>query len=73
MPHIVRPFLRYKKDLREALQSDKPLIFADPSLFNPQSYTTKSMPIGTSIIVTNHPKRSWFARVERTEKGWKVD
>jgi len=30
------------------------------------------MKVGQSEVVTNHPKRSWFAKIERTATGWRV-
>lgn len=28
--------------------------------------------VGHTIYCTNHPKRSWFAQLKLTEKGWRV-
>lgn len=30
------------------------------------------LPCDYKIYCTNHPKRSWFAQLTLTEKGWKV-
>ena len=30
-------------------------------------------PVGFSAVVTNHPKRTKFAKITRTAAGWKVE
>lgn len=30
------------------------------------------LPVGKKVIVTNHPKRSWFATIERKPDGFRV-
>ena len=30
------------------------------------------MPIGTTVTVTNHPKRSFFAKLTRTSTKWEI-
>lgn len=41
----------------------------NPSIFpaGPHEYSgmVSSMPVGKKVTVTNHPKRSWFATIER--------
>jgi hypothetical protein len=64
--------IKYKKNLLPDLQSGEKLFFADPSIINPKSFYSQTMRPGESFICTNHPKKSWFAKVERTEDGWKV-
>jgi hypothetical protein len=44
----------------------------DPSIFNPRWFTMGEMTVGQRVVVTNHPKRSWFAQIERTATGWKI-
>ena len=44
----------------------------DPSIFNPRSFGATEMAVGQREVVTNHPKRSWFAQIERTATGFKV-
>ena len=62
-----------KKELKEKLASGgKGVSFEDPSIFKPLFYTAEEVPKGFSLVCTNHPKRSWFAKVERTEKGFRV-
>ncbi len=43
--------------------------FSDPSVFDPQSYTFHTLPVGKSITVTNHPKRTWFASISKLPSG----
>jgi hypothetical protein len=71
MTHIVHG-AKTKKALRATLEGGGEVFFEDPSIFNPRSVFSKSMKLGEKLVCTNHPKRSWFAQVERTEKGWKV-
>lgn len=81
MTHIVQGF-KTKKALKERLMSREPgvVLFNDPSIFDPKPrhvrYTEATMEtsfaVGESLVCTNHPKRSWFAKVERTAAGFKV-
>ena len=59
-----------KKDLKEAVAILKDVVITDPSIFNPYTGSAKAR-INTkgSIVVTNHPKRSWFAKIELNNKG----
>ncbi len=62
-----------KKALREALErGEDNFRIDDPSIFNPRSFRPMEIPVGQKVVVTNHPKRSWFAEIQRTEKGYKV-
>lgn len=77
MTHIVSPN-RYltKKAFKEAVLNDPSRVYVDdPSVFDPVSGTvleviTRLAERGKRFFtVTNHPKRSWFAQVERTAHG----
>ena len=70
MTHIVDP-KRFpsKKSLRTAMEAGEGVLFSDPSIFEPRSYYSLEMPVGTTITCTNHPKRSWFASVTRKDDG----
>jgi len=63
MPKIVS--YKTKKAFKEACKdSPKEVYITDPSWFSPESgilTNLKNFP----ITVTNHPKRSWFASVEK--------
>lgn len=72
MLHIVHPSYKHKKLLKEALAKGDRVSFEDPSVFSPRSYDSITMPVGTTITCTNHPKRSWFASVKRKAGGWEV-
>lgn len=77
MTHIVKGTKKaLKLHLRCPDQKDCPQVdvyFEDPSMFEGAwSGWASEMDIGHKINCTNHPKRSWFATVERMEKGFKV-
>ena len=83
MTHIVSLGLVHKKDLVDMAKAwnaakdkhaemGKPfeqrgVYFNDPSIFDPRDYTFASLPESTTITCTNHPKRSWFATVEKRD------
>ena len=74
MTHIVPPTIKTKKELKEEIKAGRRLYFQDPSLFNPQSWEVNStsnlsLPKGSTIYCTNHPKRSWFAQITRKQDG----
>ena len=66
--HIV-PFIKTKAEFKRRLQHGESLFLRDPSLFAVASVTTHQLDPGRSVLVTNHPKRSWFAKVKRTHNG----
>jgi len=62
---------RTKGDLKKAADDVNKgkgtrVYFEDPSIFNPrQDGTLASVKEGEHIVVTNHPRRSWFAEITR--------
>lgn len=68
MPHIVSPS-RYpsKKAFKEAVAADPSKVYVeDPSFFSPVSGTVvEVLEKAGGFTVTNHPKRSWFAAVNK--------
>lgn len=58
-----------KKSLRQAILAREVITITDPSLVNPRKFTTADMRPGQSELVTNHPKRSWFAQIVKLEDG----
>lgn len=58
-----------KKSLREAVVAGREVYIEDPSIFKPWYRPLSDFKPGEEVVVTNHPKRSWFAQVGRTEKG----
>ena len=58
-----------KKSLKEALLKGENVFVEDPSMFNPRSYNTSDMQRGEKVIVTNHPKRSYFCTIEKDIEG----
>jgi len=71
MTCIVSPLIYpSKKVLREcALKAPASVWIEDPSIFNPRSFSAASIPPGRTEVVTNHPKRSWFAQIGRKPSG----
>jgi len=63
-----------KKMLKETIKENPDQVyFNDPSIF-PGAWSggASQMEVGQKLVCTNHPKRSWFAQVVRTEDGFKV-
>lgn len=68
--------VRTKKDLRARCQAGdtKGIYINDPSIFAPRFFALGEMKIGQREVVTNHPKRSWFAMIQRVdEDSWRVE
>lgn len=71
MTCIVSPS-RYptKKALREAVAKEPARVWIeDPSIFAPRSFSAAEIGLGLCEVVTNHPKRSWFAQIVRKPDG----
>lgn len=74
MPHIIYG-VDTKKELKEVVESlnagmlkETFVFFVDPAIlaeWKGWEGKLEDMPAGTSITCTNHPKRSWFATVEK--------
>lgn len=59
-----------KKSLKEAVaRSPASVLIEDPSIVNPRMFTAADILPGELVFVTNHPKRSWFAQVGRSQAG----
>lgn len=59
-----------KKALREAVAAAPQRVWIDdPSFLAPRFFAAASIPAGRTEVVTNHPKRSWFAQVGRKASG----
>jgi hypothetical protein len=62
-----------KAKLQENLNSPEGVYIEDPSMFGVnQTGPSNGKPVGWSEVVTNHPLRTKFAKLERTADGWKV-
>ncbi len=62
-----------KKRLKEVLeQTDKDVAIEDPSFTNPRTFFSSEIKEGESVIVTNHPKRSYFAKIIKKDGKLKV-
>ena len=75
MTHIVDP-QKYptKKALKEAVLSKPETVFlSDPSPFTNDSKHADSIREGESLVCTNHPKRSWFAKITRRNGKLRVE
>ena len=59
--------------LKQALTGNQKLYFSDPSVIKRQSILSINMKVGDSIICTNHPKRSWFAKITKDNEGWIIE
>lgn len=53
---------KYKKDLIEAIKTDKVFQIEDPSIFDPKVFLSESIEEGSHHAVTN-PKREWYADI----------
>lgn len=64
-----------KKALREHLRQNGDVMIEDPSIMAPFSgYLSVYLANHGEAIVTNHPKRSWFARIRlRKDGSYRVD
>lgn len=70
MVHIIDTTLYPNiKTVKRVLASGGVINITDQSLFNEKTYTTKDMNIGEKIVVTNHPKRSYFITIEKRVDG----
>jgi hypothetical protein len=58
-----------KKSIKEALERGEIIVIEDPSFLNPRTFTTKDMERGEKIIVTNHPKRTYFVEIFKDVDG----
>ena len=61
-----------KKSLIQAVSNNEEFFIEDPSFMNPRSFTSTELRDGEKIVVTNHPKRSWFAQLQRSNGILKV-
>jgi hypothetical protein len=72
----LKEFAELLNTTKENEPSHRRVFFEDPVVYlSWKGYegTMLDMPEGTKITCTNHPKRTWFATVERTTGGkWKV-
>lgn len=72
MTLIVKPeVFRSKAALKEALDLGACLVH-EPSIMGSWTKRASELPIGFEGVVTNHPLRTKFAQIARTDKGWKV-
>ncbi len=60
-----------KKALKIALDAGH-VTLHEPSIMGEWTRPARELPVGFSDVVTNHPLRTKFARIERTPQGWKV-
>ena len=68
-------FYKTKKAFREACEASEQdgrqgcskVWVTDPSIVRPRQFATVDMREGQTEVVTNHPKRSWFAEVTRKQ------
>lgn len=77
MTHIVPREFKTKKDFKAAVESGQvSWSLDDPSIHQPKSvffnaleledsYQQTNMEVGECVFCTNHPRRTWFAKVTR--------
>ena len=71
MTHISS--FKTKKQLKEAVKEGKTVYLQDPSIINPVSGSLEQiLEQKPDITCTNHPKRSWYARIYRNKKTGKI-
>jgi hypothetical protein len=56
---------KHKKALRLAIEAGEPVLITDPSIVRPRTFFSSEIVEGEMVTVTNHPKRQWFAQIER--------
>ena len=62
-----------KKRLKEIIETtDKEVAIEDPSIVNPRSFFSNEIKEGERVMVTNHPKRTYFATITRQNGVLKV-
>ncbi|RLD03106.1 MAG: hypothetical protein DRI65_13595 [Chloroflexota bacterium] len=61
--------LKTKKALKEAAANGSNIDIYDPSIFNERRFSTSEMKAGDHEVVTYHPRRSWFAVIEKHADG----
>jgi hypothetical protein len=72
MTLIVNPtYFASKAELQAHLNTDS-TILTEPSIMGEWTKYPSELPTGFSDVVTNHPIRSKFAQITKTEKGWIV-
>jgi hypothetical protein len=57
------------KSLKEAIQKGESIMIEDPSIMNPRVFSTVEMGRGEKVVVTNHPKRSYFVEIMKDVDG----
>jgi len=63
-----------KKKLKEIIETtNKEVPIEDPSWINPRSFFSNEIKEGENVVVTNHPKRSYFATIKRVKGILKVE
>lgn len=72
MTCIVSPEVFTSKAALKVAAEQGRLWIEDPSIFAPRSFNARDMQVGQREVVTNHPKRTKFATIERTAEGWRV-
>jgi len=58
--------IKTKKLLKQKIQAGEDVGIDDPSIVNPRSFFASELAEGESVVVTNHPKRSYFATIKKT-------
>lgn len=54
-----------KKSLKEEIRKGVSVIIQDPSIMSSRSFQVSDIQEGETVFVTNHPQRTWFAKITR--------
>jgi len=63
------PYIKTKAEFKRRVLNGESIFLRDPSLFATASTYAHQIDRGRSVLVTNHPKRSWFAKVKKNANG----
>ncbi len=74
LPCIVNPqAYKTKKSFKQAVKDGIDPMITDPSIFDPfYGRLSEIIEKKGEITVTNHPKRSWFARVYKSKRNGRI-
>lgn len=72
MTAIVAPEVFTSKAALKAVAESGTLTITEPSPHGFRSFNARDMKPGESVVVTNHPLRTRFAKLMRTADGFRV-
>lgn len=72
MTLIVSPRIFTSKAALKAALNEGACPVYEPSVMGEWIKPARDLPVGFSAVVTNHPLRTKFAKIERRADGWRV-